>query len=218
VTPRSTPQQHPQDPDDGSARGRILDAAFVAFTEGGYADTSTLEIATRARVSKRELYTLVGNKQEMLLACIAERASRLPMPADLPRAHDRETLARVLASFGARLLTEVSDPAVIAAFRLAIAEAERTPAVAHALDTLGREKSRAALTEIMVQAQSSGLLSGAPPDLAAQFMALLWGDLFVSLLLRVADPPSPKEAELRARDAASAFLQLHPSSEHASRP
>jgi len=32
--------------------------------KSGYATTSTLEIATRARVSKRELYALVGNKQE----------------------------------------------------------------------------------------------------------------------------------------------------------
>ena len=35
--------------------------------ENGYAKTSTLEIATRAGISKRELYALVGNKQEMLI-------------------------------------------------------------------------------------------------------------------------------------------------------
>ena len=52
--------------------------------ENGFAETSTLEIATRARVSKRELYALVGSKQEMLAACIAERAKRLQMPAELP--------------------------------------------------------------------------------------------------------------------------------------
>jgi AcrR family transcriptional regulator len=209
VPPRSTPPQPHHHSDDGSARGRILDAAFAAFAEGGYADTSTLEIATRARVSKRELYALVGNKQELLLACIAERARRLPTPADLPKAHNRETLGQVLAGFGTRLLVEVSDPTVVAAFRLAIAEAERTPEVAQTLNTLGRQKSRAALTEIMAQARSAGLISGAPADLAAQFMALLWGDLLVSLLLRVADPPTPPEAERRAREAAAAFLQLH---------
>ena len=60
--------------------------------KSGYAATSTLEIATRARVSKRELYVLVGNKQEMLIACISARATRLQVPADLPVPHDRETL------------------------------------------------------------------------------------------------------------------------------
>jgi len=44
--------------DESPARTRILDAAFGAFSESGYARTSTLEIATRARVSKRELYAL----------------------------------------------------------------------------------------------------------------------------------------------------------------
>ena len=71
-------------PTETPARQRILDAAFSAFMEQGFAATSTLEIATRARVSKRELYALVGSKQEMLAACISERANRLRMPADLP--------------------------------------------------------------------------------------------------------------------------------------
>ena len=35
-------------------RARILEAAFSAFMERGFAETSTLEIATRARASKRE--------------------------------------------------------------------------------------------------------------------------------------------------------------------
>ena len=84
------------------ARQRILDAAFSAFMERGFAETSTLEIATRARVSKRELYALVGSKQEMLMACIAARAQRLQMPADLPEPRDREALARARSRVGPR--------------------------------------------------------------------------------------------------------------------
>src|SRR3981189_2154040 len=94
-------------------RARILDAAFTAFMKSCYAATSTLEIATRARVSKRELYALVGNKQEMLIACISARATRLQVPADLPVPHDRESLAHVLASFGTRLVREITDPTVM---------------------------------------------------------------------------------------------------------
>ena len=66
--------------DAAAVRERILGAAFEAFRERGYAATSTLEIATRARVSKRELYALVGNKQKMLIAAIAERAKRSRRP------------------------------------------------------------------------------------------------------------------------------------------
>ena len=79
--------------DETAVRKRILEVAFAAFMKRGYAAASTLEIATRARVSKRELCALVGNKQKMLITCIRERAKRLEVPAHLPVAHDRETLA-----------------------------------------------------------------------------------------------------------------------------
>src|SRR5216684_1611959 len=186
--------------DETAVRERILEAAFAAFMKSGYVTASTLEIATRARVSKRELYALVGNKQEMLIACISERAKRLDVPADLP----------VLASFGTKLVREVSDPTVIAVFRLAIAEAVQAPEVARALNSIGRETSRAALRKIMAGAQASGLLTGRPAELAEQFAGLLWRDLMVSLLLGVAERPNPREIAGRARDAAAAFLQLHP--------
>lgn len=196
--------------DEASARGRILDAAFAAFIRNGYAATSTLEIATKARVSKRELYTLVGNKQAMLAACITERARRFQVPDGLPVPRDRETFAQVLTSFGAHLLREVSDPTVIAAFRLAIAEAVHAPEVARALSSIGREASRTALRKILAQGVESGLLDGRPAEMAEQFAGLLWGDLQVSLLLGVADRPGPREIATRSRAAAAAFLRLHP--------
>jgi len=195
--------------DDTAVRRRILEAAFAAFTKSGYAAASTLEIATRARVSKRELYALVGNKQEMLIACIRERAKRLNIPPDLPVLRDRETLAQLLASFGARLVREISDPTVIVVFRLAIAEVVQAPEVARALDSIGREASRVALRKIMAAAQEAGLLTGRPAELAEQFAGLLWRDLMVSLLLGVAEQPAPRAIGERARDATTAFLQLH---------
>src|SRR6187549_1470089 len=104
MPPQATVKQRQPGSDETPARQRILEAAFSAFMESGFAAASTLEIATRARVSKRELYALVGSKQEMLVACIRERAKRLQMPADLPKPHDREALARTLETFGTQLL------------------------------------------------------------------------------------------------------------------
>ena len=218
MTTASLSKERQEGRDETAVRARILDAAFAAFMKSGYAATSTLEIATRARVSKRELYALVGNKQEMLIACISARATRLQVPADLPVPHDRETLAHVLASFGTQLVREITDPTVIAVFRLAIAEAVHAPEVAQALDSIGRETSRAALRQIMARAQASGLLNGRPAELAEQFGGLLWGNLMVSLLLGVAERPNSREVAARARDAAAAFLQLHPLPTNATMP
>ena len=210
MTAMPTSRERGEDADEAEVRARILDAAFTAFMKNGYASTSTLEIATRARVSKRELYALVGNKHEMLIACIQERAKRLQPPASLPVPGDRETLAQVLGSFGTQLLREVTDPAVVAVFRLAISEAAHAPEVAQTLDSIGREASRAALRQIMAGAQASGLLEGSPAELAEQFSGLLWGTWMVSLLLGVTERPSSREISARARDATAALLQLHP--------
>lgn len=196
--------------DESDVRARILDAAFASFMKHGYAATSMLEIASRARVSKRDLYALVGNKREMLVACVSSRASRLQLSADLPVPRDRETLSDVLVSFGTQLVREVTDPAVVGVFRLAIAEAMGAPEVARALDSIGREATRTALRQIMARARSAGLVIGRPLELAEQFGALLWGDLMIELLLGVTGRPSARDIAARARRATTAFLQLHP--------
>ncbi len=207
---RTSPAAERQETDETAVRTRILDAAFAAFMKSGYAATSTLEIATGARVSKRELYALVGNKQAMLVACISARAGRMRVPAELPAPQDRATLAQVLASLGAKLVHEITDPSVIAVFRLAIAEALRAPEVAQALDSIGREATRAALRQIMTRAQESGLIIGGSAELAEQFGGLLWGNLMVSLLLGVTKRPNSREITARARETTAAFLTLHP--------
>jgi hypothetical protein len=109
----------------------------------------------------------------------------------------------------------LNPPGEGSAFRLAIGEAVRAPEVARALHSFGRQASRAALTAIMTQAQSKGLLSGRPPEMAEQFAGLLWGDLMISLLLRIVDTPGLRETTRRARSAATAFWQLHPDTSQA---
>ncbi|MHB8455631.1 MAG: TetR/AcrR family transcriptional regulator [Acidiferrobacterales bacterium] len=207
---RSPTKQIAAGDDEGPIRKRILDAALEVFTKRGYAQTSTLEIASRARVSKRDLYALVGKKQDMLVACIKERAEKLRLPVGLPPAGNRDALAHTLAGFGAQLLREVSDPTVVSVFRLAISEAKHAPEVARALNSMGRRTSRTALTEILMQALSSRLLDGDAAEMTERFRALLWGDLMVNMLLGVADPPNPREAKQRASKAAAAFLQIYP--------
>ena len=168
-----------------------------------------LEIARRAHVSKRELYAVVGNKQEMLATCIRERSQRLRLPDDLPEPHDRATLEGALVAIGSQLLRETTHHTVIAAFRLAIAEAVHAPEVAAALDQYGRRTGRAALTAVTTRARDRGLLDGDPAEMAERFSALLWGDLMTSLLLRLVDPPGPDEIARRATGATAALVRLH---------
>jgi len=190
---------------------RILGAAYQAFMEEGYAGTSTLDIATRAKVSKRDLYANFASKHAVLVACIKSRAERMRLPPDLPIPGSRQMLASTLTVFATNLVREISHPSVIATFRLAIAEATRSPEIAQALDSGGRDAARRALAELLASAQSTGLIGpGEPAEMAMQFLGLLWEGLMVGLLLGVAATPEPAEAERRAAKATAAFMHLHP--------
>lgn len=190
---------------------RILGAAFEAFAEEGYAGASTLDIATRAKVSKRDLYANFASKHEVLLACIKSRADRMRLSPDLPIPRSRQMLASTLTAFATNLVLEVSHPSVITTFRLAIAEATRSPEIAKALDSAGRDATRRALAVLLANAQSAGLIGPAdPPEMALQYLGLVWEGLMVGLLLGVEPPPEAAEAERRAATATAAFMQLHP--------
>jgi AcrR family transcriptional regulator len=213
VMPRKTSQHRPlRVIPTKPVRERVIGAAFSAFMELGYAGASTLEIATRAKVSKRELYALFEDKQAMLAACISERAKRMRLPLELPAPRDLATLTSTLSDFGTTFLREMCQPAVMAVYRLAITEADRCPEVAQILESAGREPNRRALIDLLADAQAHHLLgAGDPSAMATEFFALLWRDLLIRLLLRATDPPTPTDIERRARAATEALFVLHPS-------
>jgi AcrR family transcriptional regulator len=192
-------------------RGRILDAAWSVFMELGYGGASTAEIARRARVSKRDLYARFGSKQGIIAALVSTRVARMQAPLRHADSTTRAGLAATLHGFGAAVLHEVGRPGVLALYRLAIGEAESDTAIGAVLDNAGRGANRASLANLLADAQRRGLLGGGDPDaMAACFLALLWGDLFTRLLLGVSRPPSPTEAQRRARNATAMLLRLHP--------
>jgi AcrR family transcriptional regulator len=194
---------------DDDKRGRILQAAMESFREHGFAAATTLEIATRARVSKRELYALVGNKEEMLAACISERGRRMRLPENFPETSDRATLRAALLAFAGTMLRELTSPGVVEVFRLGIAEAKRSPAVAHSIDAMGRAPASAAFEALLTPALRAGLLATTDlPRMRALFQGLLWGDLLIWILLGLEKPPSPEEIERRADVVVSAFLKI----------
>ena len=191
----------------GTAERRILDAAMSAFIKHGYDETSTLEIAKRARVSKRDIYAAFGNKQQMLMACILERTGRLQPPDDLPEPRDRESLGRALTAFGTQILTVLTDPAAIGVLRIAIAQAPRDQKIAK---VLSERRYQPALEQIMSRARAARLVAGRPAEMTEHFSGLLWGDLMLQLLLGVAKAPDAKEIARRASTAAAGFLRQYP--------
>ena len=197
---------------DLAKRQRILDAAFATFLTHGYTGASTLAIATRAKVSKRELYSYFKDKGDLFAAGIKGRTDLMRMPLVSADLSGPEALADTLRAYGVSLLTGITHPYVLAVHRLVIAESQRSPELALILDREGRQANVGALAEMIREAQSRNLLrQDDPVALASLFSSLLWGDIFIKLLLRVEKPPSRKEIARRARQATDIFLKLYAS-------
>ena len=92
------------------------------------------------RVSKRDLYALFKNKHAVLAACIGERTQQMRLPLDpaVPIPRTRSALEALLVELGVSILKTVCHPQVLTVFRLAIAESDRAPEIARALDNSGR--------------------------------------------------------------------------------
>jgi AcrR family transcriptional regulator len=194
----------------GDKRMRILRAAMDAFMEHGFAAATTLEIATRAKVSKRELYALVGNKEAMLAACVAGRGDRMRLPEDFPAPTDRKGLREALRLYGLTLLRELTDPDVAAVFRLAASEWKRSPGVGASINERGRKPARAALEALLRQARAAKLLGdGDLAAMVAHYQGLLWGDFYVWMLVGVDKAPTAREMERRAAEVADLFLAVY---------
>ena len=71
--------------DDTQRRQVIIEHAYRAFVELGFAETSTAEVARRAKISKRTLYEIFSDKKALFAAVISEYRHLL---LDLPRPDD----------------------------------------------------------------------------------------------------------------------------------
>src|SRR5436190_21427917 len=121
---KAPPAVHPPPLDSLPPRRRaLLIAAVGVLMEKGYARASTLEIATRAKVSKRELYAEFGSKRGILEALIDSASTEMQVPLAPAEIGDRHALAAALTAYGVTALSTLSNPYLLAMYRLAIAEA-----------------------------------------------------------------------------------------------
>lgn len=194
-----------------SIRDRILSAAFQSLKENGFLGASTLEIATKAHVSKRELYSLFSNKDEILLACIAERASAIGgSVSELREPSTAQELFSILREFGFRILKDITRTDTLTAFRFAIARNGDLPEVARIIDRNGRRAIREALAKVIDHAVSRGLLKPLETkQMVRTHLGLLYSDLQVGLLLGVLKPPAEDEMELLSEQATREFLAIY---------
>lgn len=169
---------------------RILWAAGWVFSEKGYAAATTLDIAARARVSKRDVYRLFRSKQGILQALIAAHSSAMSAPVELADPVDLEHFLATLRTFGAGFLASYLDADKIALYRAAIAEAPTSAGIGKALAAAGADSVIASFTQFMTKAVMRGIVAAADAELVgAAYFNVLMGSWQLRLLTRTHAPP-----------------------------
>ena len=170
---------------DSQRRSRaILDAARDTFLSLGYGGTSMDEIAVRAGVSKRTVYSHWVSKENLFFATLQDLCSDI-LPAEMAEASSGgERIEDRLVRAGTAFLVNIYSDEQIRLFREVISESRLAPEVGRMMAEGPIRGSRIVMQRILAEADRRGELRIPDPDRAArQFLALLKTDIHMSLLL-----------------------------------
>ena len=174
-------------------RSKIIEAAREVLAAKGYSGMTTLDVARRAGISKRDLYQRFSSKDALIVAMVAASAKEMLEPVELGSPETREAFYAILQAFGRKFLSDMLSERRLRFYRVAIAEVETNPAMAKAILTEGTEATTERVRQLFVDAEQRGLARFVDREAAigAYFYSLM-GDLMINALL------SPKFTQLEA--------------------
>lgn len=188
-------------------RDQLLEQAVQLFAEHGYGNLSLETIAREAHVSLRTIYRQFGGKAELFGAVIRHLSDEFFAGLPLDELPTRP-LEHVLVEFGRHYLRRITQPGCMCLRAQIQAEAKRFPETAAEFYRNGPERTLLRLTEFFALQQRYGRVVEANCRmLAEQFVSLLRGERFYSVLLAVEEPPSDQEIDAWVTGAVRVFLR-----------
>lgn len=194
--------------DGGAKRRQIMEGARAVFLAGGFDGASMNDIARTAGVSKGTLYAYFESKDALFEAIIrnefanaAERMCVFRREADI---HS------MLADFGTRLISRMTEPDNMAFARVVIAAAGKFPNVGRAFYNAGPLLGATNLAEELRKLDSVGALKIPDPERAAwQFVDLCQSYVYKRLLFGVVASVSAAEIEAGVKAGVELFLTAY---------
>lgn len=185
----------------------IEEAAYAVLEEKGYAGSSMLAIARKARASNETLYNWYGDKQGLFRALVARNAEEVRelLEARIKGQHD--PLA-TLGLLGPKLLELLTGSRAIALNRAAAA-ADRSFELGAAIAQAGRETIAPLIGRVLEDARARGLLAFARTEEAIElYLGLLIGDWQIRRAIGREPQPAPEARERRAEQALERLVML----------
>jgi AcrR family transcriptional regulator len=189
-------------------RERILSAASDAFLEVGFERTSTADIARRARVSKRELYSQFEDKRALLAAAVIDLQTDMQSAMKV-RWSSHNELPIVLHQAAAAVLDFILSERFGKLLRIVAAESYLSPEIAKQFYALGPHQGLKATAAYLKDQMKQGKLRKADPLKAADdFLDLVVGaQLMTAVILGQVDPSISRRALVH--HAVDAFLRIY---------
>lgn len=189
------PEMPPPKPRAAAQRERLLDAAAEVFLEHGFGIATVDIIATRAKASKKTLYSYFGRKEDIFVAAVERLCARTLQPLHELEINDSDP-ERLLIAFGTRLLAQVLTPEAIAIHRVAISEATRFPELSRLFYQTGPATVQRILCGRLATLRDTGKLDFADTEaIASLFIQMVLGEPQRKTAMAVSDAPSPDEAQ-----------------------
>ncbi|MDR6906472.1 TetR/AcrR family transcriptional repressor of mexJK operon [Agromyces sp. 3263] len=204
-----------EDPRITRSRALIMDAAARVFLERGYPGTSVDDIAAEAGVSKRTVYNVFDDKEQLFRAIIGraiETAERFSFDFASTTA-DADDLEAALVALARELAASVLGGRVVPLRRLLIGEASRFPGFAADYYERAPGRVMAAIADALRRLGERGLLRIDDAQVAAEHFAFLAiGPSLDRALFDVAgdtDAATATHAVERAERGAAVFLRAY---------
>jgi AcrR family transcriptional regulator len=189
-------------------RRQIMEAARALFMAHGYGATSTDAIAREAGVSKATLYAYFPSKDALWAAMVDETCQRI-LATVTPVLTSTGDVGESLVEAGRFYLGRLTEPDMLAGYRMIMAESARFPAFGETFMAAGPRRFKTRLAAWLAERAAGGELLVPDAELAAdQFTALLRTTPYMRATLGLG---APGEAEMLAvaRAAAETFLRAY---------
>ena len=181
-------------------------AAYSVLEEKGYAGTSMLAIAKRARASNETLYNWYGDKQGLFRALVERNAEEVKRHLEEELQTDHGALS-ILATLGPKLLVLLTGDRAVALNRAAAADSSGE--LGETLSKAGREAVFPLLEAVFLRARSEGELAFEETgETVALFLDLLIGDQQIRRVISRLPAPTMGACEARALRAVERLRRL----------
>lgn len=180
-----------------SARQQQIETAAYAVLEAkGYAGTSMLAIARKARASNETLYNWYGDKRGLFQALVTRNASEVKAYLEEELEGGKDAVS-ILGPFGLKLLMLLTGDRAVALNRAAAADSSGE--LGATLSEAGRESVFPLIEQVLLRARAEGLIAFDNSfEAVGLYLDLLVGDLQIRRVIGRAPTPTDDFCQSRA--------------------